>query len=611
MIRIGITIGETAQLNEVFTEVSLTQGLSAHHHFELRLRQDPTRGILADKARSWIGEQVTLSFKDEEDVHVDSWSGKEDFCGLITSVVLSRRSGASELLVRGQSTTLSVDSEARTRSFTDKNLQEIVNEVLGPYNLTPKGSLDVSPKVMKDSLPYVVQYRESDFQFLSRLAAMYGEWFYYDGLNLYFGKPSGGQTLRLDLDENGLVYFDISVNTAPHQVELGGFDYIRDEQFSERTPGDSAQNEVGKVAFDVSKGKLFPEVPFSMVGQDIERDELKRVGRRQEEVAVDEMVVLSGASRNPGLRVGVIVSIRDVGLKEAYGDYIITRITHQIYQGGDYLNQFQAVPVEVKTPPLVIIPSSPTCETQLAVVTDVADEKKLGRVRVRFQWQEGTGETSPWIRVASPYTGKGKGFFMTPEVDDVVLVAFESGVAEKPYVLTGFYHGKTPPEWFDAKNRFKGFKSRGGNKWKFDDKENSIQMHAPNSILLTAGKTIAIRSGKKDDDSSIVMKEGKEIAVKTNGKEGTTITLDAGKGTVVIKAKKISIEASEMVEVNAVKDVTINGKAKVAVSSGSMVEIKSVDVKVDGSAKVDTSGAQVSIKGTATVDVNGGLIKLN
>ena len=611
MIRIGISIGGQTLLNESFTEISISQGISFHHQIELRLKQDPSRGILADKAKSWIGERITLGFIKEDELNVNSMQNDKHFCGVVTSVVLSRRSGASELIVRGQSTTLLADGEVRTRSFTDKNLQEIVNEVLGSYDIAPNGSLQIAPNVMTESIPYVVQYRESDYQFIHRLASTYGEWFYYDGLNLYFGKPSGGQALQLDLDEKGLIHFDIAVNTAPVQAELGGFDHVKDEQFVERSPASSVQSDLGKIVFDASKGKLFTEVPFSMVGQDIEQDDLKNVVRRREEVAVDELVIFSGSSRHPDLKVGAAISIRDIDLREAYGEYVIIRISHQVFQGGDYLNQFQAVPVEVKTPPLVLLPSSPRCETQIAVVTDVADEKKLGRVKVRFLWQDGTPETSPWLRVASPYTGKDKGFFITPEVDDIVLVAFESDNPEKPYVLSGFYHGKTPPEWFDAKNRYKGFKSKGGNKWKFDDKENSIQVHAPNSILMTAGKTIAIRSGKKDDDSSIVMKEGKEIAVKTNGKAGTTITLDAGEGTVVIKAKKISIEASEMVEVNAGKDVTIDGMAKVAVSGGSKVEVKSVDVKVDGSAKVDTSGAQVSIKGSATVDVKGGLIKLN
>ncbi len=158
---------------------------------------------------------------------------------------------------------------------------------------------------------------------------------------------------------------------------------------------------------------------------------------------------------------------------------------------------------------------------------------------------------------------------------------------------------------------YKGFKSKGGNKWKFNDDEKSIQIHAPTSILMTAGKTVSIRSGKKDDDSSIVMTEGKEIVMKTNGKSDSKILVDAGDGTVTIKAKKIIIDATEVIEMKAGKEIKADAKSKVAISGGSKVEVKSMEVKVDGSVKVEASGAQVNIKGSAMVDVKGALIKLN
>jgi predicted secreted hydrolase len=76
--------------------------------------------------------------------------------------------------------------------------------------------------------------------------------------------------------------------------------------------------------------------------------------------------------------------------------------------------------------------------------------------------------------------------------------------------------------------------------------------------------------------------------VKTNGKADSTITVDAGEGTVIIKAKKITIEATDLIEAKSGKEV-----------------------KISGTQKIDAGGAQVNIKGSAVVDVKGAVIKLN
>ncbi|ETX05496.1 MAG: hypothetical protein ETSY2_22635, partial [Candidatus Entotheonella gemina] len=82
----------------------------------------------------------------------------------------------------------------------------------------------------------------------------------------------------------------------------------------------------------------------------------------------------------------------------------------------------------------------------VAGVTNNQDPEGLGRVKVKFPWLSDRDE-SHWARIAMPMAGPERGFYFLPEVDDEVLVAFEHGLIEWPYVLGALWNGKdTPPE---------------------------------------------------------------------------------------------------------------------------------------------------------------------
>lgn len=75
----------------------------------------------------------------------------------------------------------------------------------------------------------------------------------------------------------------------------------------------------------------------------------------------------------------------------------------------------------------------PTCEEQSAIVTDNDDPQ--GRIRVQFPWQKKKGLKTPWLRVVTPYAGKGKGMHIIPEIDEEVIIGFDNGNAERPLLL--------------------------------------------------------------------------------------------------------------------------------------------------------------------------------
>lgn len=174
------------------------------------------------------------------------------------------------------------------------------------------------------------------------------------------------------------------------------------------------------------------------------------------------------------------------------------------------------------------------------VVTDNADPAGLGRVKVKFPWL-GERSESFWARLATPMAGGERGFYCLPEVDDEVLVAFERGRVDHPYVLGALWNGKSkPPESNeDGKNNRRVFRSRSGSVIRFDDTDGAEKITIEDagghsSITIdAAGKSIEIATSGK---------------LKLHGKE-IEITSDAG----------LKIEASAQMDISANANLAIKG----------------------------------------------------
>jgi uncharacterized protein involved in type VI secretion and phage assembly len=194
------------------------------------------------------------------------------------------------------------------------------------------------------------------------------------------------------------------------------------------------------------------------------------------------------------------------------------------------------------------------------VTKNTNDPDGLGRVLVRFPVRESNDE-SYWARVATLMAGKERGSFFLPEVDDEVLVAFEHGNAEHPYIIGGLWNGKdTPPEAnSDGKNNIRKFRSRSGHEILFnDDAENKQEKVI---IQTRAGHVITL-----DDTSG---KEKIDIKDKTGG---NAITIDSHQNTITISsAKKLSIKA-QVIDIEAQGTMTLKANATLTIQ-GTLVKI--------------------------------------
>jgi len=191
----------------------------------------------------------------------------------------------------------------------------------------------------------------------------------------------------------------------------------------------------------------------------------------------------------------------------------------------------------------------------VGVVTNNQDPDGLGRVKVKFPWLSDDVE-SHWARVVTPMAGNDRGLFFLPEVDDEVLVAFEHGSPEFPYVLGALWNGKdkAPESNDDGENNMRTIKSRSGHVVRLDD---------------------------------------------TDGSEKIEIVDGSGANSIVIST------ADNTITITADADITIESGSGKLILSGNGIEIKSqADLKVEAGANMDLKASgQLNIKGT-TVNIN-------
>jgi type VI secretion system secreted protein VgrG len=560
-INTHITIQIAGEELTRFSKLVINQKVNTHHRFSL-LQPLPKEflGQGIDKTQQYIGKSIKITI-DPSNMSTDS---SLVFTGIITEAQMVRTAGAAGgIIINGFSPSIAMEGAPNVKSFTDKSLTDIIQEITGKYS---QKEVKPSISIQNDaSMPYTVQYGESDFGFLSRMAQKKGLWYYYNGEEMFFGKPKS-KTFSLEYGRS-LHSFNIEM-----RAKSLGFEYIGYDPSSSETQKASS-SEVGyqpqgysKSVFE-SSNKLFPDTSRMLYSHALEegnsRTHLVSRATTQLQSRAADLVTAKGESDETGLRIGDIVSIHESafastgnpldGIQEQqFGSYIITDIMHVCDETGSYHNTFDAVPDSVLSPPYGNVHSFPSADTQPAVVTDNNDPAGLGRVQVAFAWQKDDGVSTPWLRMTNPHAGGGKGMYFIPEIGEEVLVAFENGNAEKPFVLGAMYNGNESSSYHTSGNDKKVVETRSGTRIVMDDAQGSVFIEDPSgntwlmdgkgNISVNAPKNFTVAAGE-----SINMTAGKNVSVSA----GDDITNSANKNIAHIAGQDINITAAGDMKENA------------------------------------------------------------
>lgn len=171
-----------------------------------------------------------------------------------------------------------------------------------------------------------------------------------------------------------------------------------------------------------------------------------------------------------------------------------------------------------------------------ALVTDVKDPDKQGRVKVSLPWSPDSagGRYEVWARVATLFAGNNRGSWFIPDVDDEVLIVFEAGDARFPCVIGGLWNGKdAPPESMDGsgRNTKKVIRSRNGVKVTLDDQDGQekLTLETPGGCMLTL----------QDGPGSVELKDSGGNSIKLES-AGITVTASA---KVTVNASQVEVSA--------------------------------------------------------------------
>ena len=462
-------------------EVILEQKTNAHDTFSIIVPDDALdtyEGFVMENSKKLLGKKISLSY----------WQyGSENqvFSGIVTGLKNRKESGYGKLVITGHSPSILLENGRADRSFEQLSLSQIVKEIGVNYPQEGKIHAEEQELNVRRVLPYTVQSQESDFSFIQRLATRYGEYFYYNGKELIFGNKAEPV---LELSEGReLIELEFELGLRAQGFSGLAYDAEKGESIqhnAQEVQTEWKENALQAVAVQASK-QLFGNVPKSVFSGSEKSQELEEMLLKEKENR-ESLIWVRGRSRDSRLKNGSRAKLTDINGR-AMETYRIVEIRHY-YNGDEYYNEFVGVS-DVLHPPYQNSGAFPKSHEQMGRVVENADPLGLGRVRVQMMWQEAGSEKTPWIRLLQPHSGSGKGFYFVPEIGEEVLVGFQGGNAEKPYVIGTQYNGKEKSGYADKENNIKAVHTRSGNRLLLNDETGDV------SLESQKGQTIAIFYG--------------------------------------------------------------------------------------------------------------------
>ncbi|MEV8344178.1 VgrG-related protein [Streptomyces niveus] len=595
--------------------------------FLLRFR-DPDR-VLLEQTGLKIGGEARLLARAGGDS-----TPKPLLDGVVTALEVELDETGTFTVVRGLDESHRLFRGRRVASYQNMTLADICGQVAQRAGLKP-GTVDIAGPVIE----HIAQPNVTDWEFVRGLAEEAGAQVYVREGQLHITRPAEASSapdgsaradrnpLVLELGGN-LIRCRAGVSAAEQvsEVEVRGWDVQAKEPLVGKAPaGTSSTLELGVSAAEVSApfGEARFVVTDAAYGTQAQVDQAaKALAERIAGSFAELEAVIRG---NPAVRAGSAVALNAVGAPFE-GRYTVTSSRH-VFDAVRGYETWITVSGQQERSLFGLTGGAPgtggsgaggRCAGLVSgTVTDTQDPEGSGRVKVRFPWLSDE-YASDWARTAqSGGTGGGEAFI--PEVGDEVLVGFEHGHLDRPFVLAGLYNGKDRPgagggggggdaadggaggsggDLVDptsgAVNR-RAFASKSGNQLELLEAANG-----PQGVRLRTGDgklTIALDRTNTaivvNSDGSVTIEAKERVAIKAAG----GVALDAGRGALELTGDSVTLTSRSGVAVD-------GGNGKVALSSGGSVEVRGGQVTVDGTRRTD-------IKSGSSVSVNAPMIRLN
>ena len=586
-----------------YNKLTLNQHVLTHHSFALDFSFEALSKALglkpdtlfAQAHEKLIGKNITIGWTGS--VPADAGRAFE-FKGIVTNISIQTDADLVNYYhISGYSPTFLLEDGTQSRTFVKKSLQAIFTQVLGDYPANPlQKQLQAQSQ---DVLPYNVQYNETNFNFLSRMAAAQGEWFYYDGTTLHLGRGAGK---TIPFRSNSAQVFTLSMHLQPGKTEGAHYNYRTHEPLKSKATAPTAGHPFSQFAVQKSD-ELFTQPHRLQAGAQMnDQSQLQRSLDGLAAKRAGNQVSLEGSGEAFDTVPGCVLDVQDAA-GAAYGKFRVLAVRHEVDGDGNYVNHFEAMPDATTAAPSNPLYAASDAQPELAEVIDLADPRRLGRLRVRYYWPvaQPADAESAWLRVSTPYSGDGKGQMFTPEVGSQVLVGYEHGLAEFPVALGNLFHpqNKQSKLYSPPSNNLKGMQTAGGNKFVMSE------VAGAQSILLS-------NSNKKGTSILVNFAGDGSINITTNG----PINITSGDSIAMEAKKNISIRAGENVMISAQKEMVVESQEEtiaVRAQKKLLLTAQSEDLVLEAASKklIAKANDNVEISASGVARISGQDLKLN
>lgn len=595
---------------------------------------------------------------------------KRYFHGLVTRFSRQGQRGdfyAYEAIVRPALWLLTQSSNCRI--FQDMNTLEILKAVCNSavYGGEIKLRLDVSdtPAVRT----YCVQYRESDFDFVSRLLEEDGFYYYFEHtehahtmviVNSIGVHPTaaGYATVPFYADGNRAPTDECVSNwSSAGQIEPSIFT-LNDYNFEK-----SANSRGGSLKVKTQAQSVFslPEYErYDYPGRFDSSEAGNMRTRAWAESIHGQSEEIHGTTTARGLFAGALFTLQDHPNEEENRKVLITG-TDLVVIGQDYISgggantamsfacQFTAVGSEHNYRPFPICKKPVVRGPQTAIVAGKAGEEiwtdSYGRIKVSFHWDrlgKDDENSSCWVRVAQPWSGKGWGTMFIPRVGMEVVVEFLEGDPDRPLVTGCVYNSDAMPPYplpeHQTRSTIKSNTSKGGggfNEIRFEDKKGEeeifVQAEKDFNRVVKNNDTLKIGFEKKDKgdqtiaihhDQSLDVGNDRKVHVANNQSE----VIDKTMSTKVGNDQSLDVGAGQTIKIGTDQSLEVGASQKIQVGTSCVIEANtSIELKVGASSiKIEPtkitiksleiavqSDAMMAIKAGAVMTVEGAMVKIN
>ncbi|WP_328635947.1 VgrG-related protein [Streptomyces canus] len=578
------------------------QGVGVPAAFRLTFR-DPYRLVLG-KLNVQFGTKVVITpIADGQGI------GNPLLTGEVTGLEADYDGTGSFTVIRGYDHGHRMLRQRRVAAYRNQKASDIARKLAGMDGVSI-GRIQAT----KGTYAFISQSNVTDWDFLSRLADENNMVMSLDAKGKFqfvTPKPSAGApSPKTDGDKSTFVLqagHDIlrlrAAVTAADQVgkvESRGWNVTTKKKITELAPattdpGISIGSTPGEAAGKFKAAKLVETAnPYDK--QDEVRHAAKALAADITSSFAELEVAVYG---NPDLRPGVPVALADVG-KPFEGKYTVTSVRHVFGDGKHYESWITVSGRQWRS--LYGLASGgsggadPASAARLpsvanAIVTDVQDPLKQGRVKLQFPWLD-DAYVSDWARTVQ-MGGKDGGGVFPMDVGDEVLVAFDRGALDHPFVIGGLYNGRDVPTKVSDVPLHDGLKKKAVRHTLSDRQGNRVDL-------------LSQQTGRR--------KQGVRIA---SGNDKLVINLDRTQTEITVDSKgSVSITGSRSVSVEAGTSLRLRGRQSVMIDSGGPLTLKGKGLvtlsSLGGAVEVNAMGGAMNLSSSGITSINAtGMVSVN